>query len=126
MGPLPTSAAGNHWVIATDYLTFYAETRAIQRSAVAEVAKFFIENVVLRHGAPTVMITDCGTTFMTALLEHVWMLSGTSHRKNTAYLLQRNRLTERLNKTIEDMLLVYVDVRHKNWDEILPSVQYLT
>lgn len=125
LGPLPTSTAGNRWVIvATDYLTRYAETKAIQKSTAVEVARFFIENIVLRHGAPTIMITDRGTAFTAAILDHVLMLSGTTHRKTTAYHPQTNGLTERLNKTIEDMLSMYVDVQHKNWDEILPYITF--
>uniref|UniRef100_A0A6G5A9I5 RNA-directed DNA polymerase n=1 Tax=Rhipicephalus microplus TaxID=6941 RepID=A0A6G5A9I5_RHIMP len=114
LGPLPTSTAGNRWVIvATDYLTRYAETKAIQRGTAAEVAQFFIENVVLRHGAPSIVITDRGTAFTAALLEQVLMLSGATHRKTTADHPQTNGLTERLNKTIEDVLSMYVDVEHK-------------
>lgn len=125
LGPLPTSTAGNRWVIvATDYLTRYAETKAIPRGTAAEVAQFFIENIVLRHGAPTIVITDRGTAFTAALLDHVLALSGTAHRKTTAYHPQTNGLTERLNKTLEDMLSMYVDVEHKNWDEILPYVTF--
>uniref|UniRef100_A0A6G5ABD6 Putative polyprotein n=1 Tax=Rhipicephalus microplus TaxID=6941 RepID=A0A6G5ABD6_RHIMP len=86
--------------------------------------KIFIENIVLRHGAPTVVITDRGTAFTAALLDHVLMLSGTTHRKTTAYHSQTNGLTERLNKTIEDMLSMYVDVEHKNWDTILPYITF--
>lgn len=125
LGPLPTSAAGNRWVIvATDYLTRYAETKAIPRGTAAEVAQFFIENVVLRHGAPAVVITDRGTAFTAALLHHILTLSGTAHRKTTAYHPQTNGLTERLNKTIEDMLSMYVDIEHKNWDDILPYITF--
>ncbi|KAM7281938.1 DDE-type integrase/transposase/recombinase [Ixodes scapularis] len=41
----------------------------------------------------------------------------TSHRRTTAYHPQTNGLTERLNKTIADMISMYVDVEHKTWDE---------
>lgn len=38
------------------------------------------------------------------------MLSGTTPRKTTAYHPQTNGLAERLNKTLEDMLSMYVDI----------------
>ncbi|UYV67679.1 hypothetical protein LAZ67_5001557 [Cordylochernes scorpioides] len=47
-----------------------------------------------------------------------------THRKTTAYHPQTNGLTERLNKTIADMLSMYVDVNHKDWDRILPFVTF--
>ncbi|XP_072143827.1 retrovirus-related Pol polyprotein from transposon 412 isoform X2 [Dermacentor andersoni] len=59
LGPFPTSITGNKWiVVATDYLTRFAETKALPKGSAAEVAKFFVENILLRHGAPEVLITD--------------------------------------------------------------------
>lgn len=125
LGPFPVSSAGNRWIIVvTDYLTRYAETGALQRGTAAEAARFFIEAVVLRHGAPAVVITDRGSAFTAALLDTVLRLSGTTHRKTTAYHPQTNGLTERLNKTLADMMSMYIDVDHKNWDEILPYVTF--
>lgn len=125
LGPFPTSSSGNRWIIvATDYLTRYAETRALPRGTAVEVAHFFLENIVLRHGAPAIVITDRGTAFMAQLVRTLMTLSGTSHRRTTAYHPQTNGLTERMNKTIADMLCMYVDVEHKTWDAILPYVTF--
>lgn len=125
LGPFPLSSLGNRWiVVATDYLTRYCETKALPRGTAAEVARFFIENIVLRHGAPTVVITDRGKAFTAQLIEEVLQLSCTSHRRTTAYHPQANGLTERLNKTIADMLSMYVDVDHRNWNSVLPYVTF--
>ncbi|KAM7289839.1 DDE-type integrase/transposase/recombinase [Ixodes scapularis] len=51
-------------------------------------------------------------------------LSHTSHRRTMAYHPQTNGITERLNKTIADMISMYVDVEHKTWDEVLPYVTF--
>ncbi|KAM7306521.1 Transposon Tf2-6 polyprotein [Ixodes scapularis] len=41
LGPFPTSTQGNRWIIvATDYLTRYAETKALPSGTAVEVAKF--------------------------------------------------------------------------------------
>uniref|UniRef100_A0A6G5AC55 Putative tick transposon n=1 Tax=Rhipicephalus microplus TaxID=6941 RepID=A0A6G5AC55_RHIMP len=125
LGPFPTSTTGNRWIIvSTDYLSRYAETKAMQRGTAAEAAQFFIENIVLRHGAPTTVITDRGPAFTAELLESVLRLSGTAHRRTTAYHPQTNGLTERLNRTLTDMISMYVDTEHKNWDQILPYVTF--
>ncbi|KAM7284469.1 DDE-type integrase/transposase/recombinase [Ixodes scapularis] len=116
---------GNRWIIvATDYLTRYAETKALPSGTAVEVAKFFIESIVLRHGAPEVLISDRGSSFMAQLTQEILRLSHTSHRRTTAYHPQTNGLTERLNKTIADMISMYVDVEHKTWDEVLPYVTF--
>lgn len=56
-------------------------------------------------------------------MQDVMTLSGTAHRKRTAYHPQTNGMTERLNKTPADMLSMYINCNHNNWDDIL---QYAT
>lgn len=54
LGPLPASASGNCWVIlATDYLTRYADTKASSPFGTASVvAKFIVESIVLGRALP--------------------------------------------------------------------------
>lgn len=125
LGPFPTSSMGNRWiVVATDYLTRYAETASLTRGTAIEVAEFFVTNIVLRHGAPKVVITDRGTAFTANLTQSIMKLTHTSHRKTTAYHPQTNGLTERLNRTLTDMLSIYVDLEHRAWDKILPYATF--
>lgn len=72
LGPFPTSSLGNKWVIvATDYLTRYAKTKPRSQVTGAEVAKFFVENIILRYGATTTVITDRGTAFIASFMKSV-------------------------------------------------------
>ncbi|GFV76919.1 retrovirus-related Pol polyprotein from transposon 17.6 [Trichonephila clavipes] len=91
---------------------------------IAEIAKFLLEEIVLRHGAPRVIITDRGAVFRSRLVSSLVDLCNIDHRFTTAYHPQTNGLTERFNKTLADMLSMYVDVEQKNWDEILPFVTF--
>ncbi|GFS66635.1 hypothetical protein TNCV_229101 [Trichonephila clavipes] len=91
---------------------------------VDEIAKFLLEEIVLRHGAPRVIITDRGAVFRSRLVSSLVDLCNIDHRFTTAYHPQTNGLTERFNKTLADMLSMYVDVEQKNWDEILPFVTF--
>ncbi|GFS47695.1 retrovirus-related Pol polyprotein from transposon 412 [Trichonephila clavipes] len=107
LGRFPKSAHGNKWI-----------------TEVAEIAKFLLEEIVLRHGAPRVIITDRGAVFRSRLVSSLVDLCNIDHRFTTAYHPQTNGLTERFNKTLADMLSMYVDVEQKNWDEILPFVTF--
>ncbi|UYV74416.1 hypothetical protein LAZ67_11003491, partial [Cordylochernes scorpioides] len=125
LGRFPTSNDGNKWtVVATDYLTRYAMTKAIPNGSSEEVGKFIVEDVILKHGAPRELISDRGRTFISHTIRDINNLCGTAHRFTSAYHPQTNGLTERLNKTLGDMLSMYVDVDQRNWDSVLPYVTF--
>ncbi|GFU84545.1 transposon Ty3-I Gag-Pol polyprotein [Trichonephila clavipes] len=65
-----------------------------------------------------------GAVFRSRLVSSLVDLCNIDHRFTTAYHPQTNGLTERFNKTLADMLSMYVDVEQKNWDEILPFVTF--
>ncbi|GFU94255.1 transposon Tf2-8 polyprotein [Trichonephila clavipes] len=68
-GRFPKSAHGNKWIIVcTDYSTRYAITKALPTAEVDEIAKFLLEEIVLRHGASRVIITDRGAVFRSRLV----------------------------------------------------------
>ncbi|GFS63500.1 retrovirus-related Pol polyprotein from transposon 412 [Trichonephila clavipes] len=124
-GRFPKSYHGNKWIIVCmDYSTRYAITKASPTAEVDEIAKFLLEKIVLRHGAPRVIITDRGAVFRSRLVSSLVDLCKIHHRFKTAYHPQINGLTERFNKTLANMLSMYVDAEQKNWDEILPFVTF--
>ncbi|UYV61874.1 hypothetical protein LAZ67_1006915 [Cordylochernes scorpioides] len=89
-----------------------------------QVAKFVLEDVVLKHGAPREIITDRGRVFQSKLISELTGLCSSAQRFTTAYHPQTNGLTERLNKTLADMMSMYVDVEQKEWDVILPFITF--
>ncbi|GFS70091.1 transposon Ty3-I Gag-Pol polyprotein [Trichonephila clavipes] len=68
LGRFQSLTHGNKWIIVcTDYSTRYAITKALPTAEVDEIAKFLLEEIVLRHGAPRVIITDRGAVFRSDL-----------------------------------------------------------
>ncbi|UYV76850.1 hypothetical protein LAZ67_14002195, partial [Cordylochernes scorpioides] len=125
LGRFPISHLGNKWIIVcTDYLTRYAITRALPLADAQQVAKFVLEDVVLKHGAPREKIIDRGRVFQSKLISELTGLCSSAQRFTTAYHPQTNGLTERLNKTLADMMSMYVDVEQKEWDVILPFITF--
>ncbi|GBM89536.1 Transposon Tf2-6 polyprotein [Araneus ventricosus] len=125
LGRFPKSARGNKWIIVcTDYSTRYATTKALPTAEAEEVAKFLLEEILLRHGAPRVVVTDRGIVFQSRLVSTLAELCNIDHRMTTAYHPQTNGLTERFNKTLADMLSMYANIEQRNWDEILPFVTF--
>lgn len=125
LGPFPISNNNNRWVIvAVDYLTRYAETTCVRTATAQDAADFFLHSILLRHGAPQNIISDRGTPFIAKLIEEVLRLTNTIHKVTSAYHPQSNGLTERLNRTLSQMISMYVDDHHTNWDAIIPYITY--
>ncbi|UYV83322.1 K02A2.6-like, partial [Cordylochernes scorpioides] len=124
-GPLPSTKNRKKLIIVlTDYYTRYAETRAVSEATVKEVSKFLVEDIFLRHGAPQYLISDRGSQFTSNLIKEVMKTCKIEHCFTTSYHPQTNGLTERLNRTLINMLSMYVNTDQKNWDEILPFITH--
>lgn len=85
-GPLPSTVAGNRWVIvAVDHLTRYAETAALPAATAREVASFLIRRFILRHGAPRELLSDRGRVFLSDVIRDILTECRVVHRTSTAY-----------------------------------------
>lgn len=125
LGPFPKSTTGRRWIIVcVDYLTRYTETMAVASATSSDVSWFLLHSIILRHGAPRVVISDRGRQFTADVVEELLRLCGCQYRHSTPYHPQTNGLTERTNRTIINMLSMYVAADHKNWDAVLPFVTY--
>ncbi len=69
-------------------------------------------------------MTDCGKCFVVEFTKEVMRLMEVDHRTTTPYHPQANGFVERLNHTLADMLSMYVNSKHTNWDEILPYITF--
>ncbi|UYV80576.1 K02A2.6-like, partial [Cordylochernes scorpioides] len=89
-----------------------------------EIAKFLLEEVILKHGAPREIVMDRGRNFQSRLIQELTKNCHIKKKTMTAYLPQTNGLTEKLNRTIADMLSMYMDLDQKNWKEMLPFITF--
>lgn len=69
--------------VATDYLTRYAEKKALLYGTATKVAEFFLECTLLRHGASEGVITDRETAFSSRLMQEGMYLSIVKKRRIT-------------------------------------------
>lgn len=93
-------------------------------ASASEVADFILRAIILRHGAPRVILSDRGRVFLSELVEEVLKASGTTHKTSSSYHPQTNGLTERFHRTLSDMIAMYIEPDHRNWDTILPFVTF--
>ncbi|CAF0833852.1 unnamed protein product [Brachionus calyciflorus] len=82
----------------------------------------FEDEGVNRYGTPAAIITDQGRNFESKSLKEYCDQNKIKKLRTTANHPQCNRLTERTIRTIKQMLSMYVNESHNNWDEILQPV----
>lgn len=118
VGPLPRTSNGNVYILVfVGYFSKWIEVSAVREATAQVAANKFISDIFARHSAPSYLISDRGTPFVSDLFEHVVSTLGTHHRLTTAYHPQTNA-TERVNRTLKTAIRAYVGDKHTTWDKI--------
>ena len=121
-GPFPVTEGGNKYIlVAADYLTKWPEVWAIPDQEAKTIAQK-LEELISRHGAPQILLTDQGKNFESKLIAELCDLLQIDKRHTTAYHPQCDGQVERFNRTLTTMLSMYVEKNQKDWDRWLPQV----
>ncbi|RXN09687.1 Transposon Ty3-I Gag-Pol poly [Labeo rohita] len=122
VGPLPRTPCGNVYILVfVDYFSKWVEIVAVREATAQVAASKLLSEVFSRHGAPTYLISDRSSPFVSDLFKRVLTLLGTEHRLTTAYHPQTNA-TERVNRTLKTAIRAYVDDKHTTWDRYIPQI----
>jgi transposase InsO family protein len=127
IGPLPVSITGQRYIIvATDYLTKWAITKAATDKSATTVAQFIYKRICLIYGTPHNVLTDQGLEFRNQTIRALCALFDIRHTYATPYRPQTNGLTERLNKTLGEALARSVALSDDKtiWPQFLPAVTF--
>ena len=117
VGPVPTSEAGNKYIIVlTDLFSKFVVTEAVPDNTSVTAAKFLLYDVFMIYGVPLEIITDNGRHFTSSLYEALVKLSGCSHVKTSPYNPQANGQCERHNATLVPNLVALSNQSRSNWD----------
>ena len=121
----PKNYDGNQYaVVFMDYLTKWPEVFATSDQSSLTIAHLFVEQVISRHGVPSELLSDRGTTFLSKLMKAVCEVMGVHKVNTTAYHPQTDGLVERFNRTLTDMLAKTVETSGRDWDTRLPYVLF--
>ncbi len=122
-GPLARTPSGNRFVLlAVDHFTRYVIARAVKDASAATAAKFWVQDVVTRFGAPETLLTDKGSNFVAELFRETCRTLGTKRKLTTAYSPQGDARAERHIQIVKRVLKkLEADGRAAGpWDELLP------
>ena len=120
LGPLPKSSKGNKYImVVVDYFTKWAEAYAIPDQEARTVADKLVQEFITRFGCPRQIHTDQGRNFESKLFKGMCDLLDVDKTRTTPFHPQSDGLVERLNRTLENMLSLYVADNQLDWDQYL-------
>ena len=119
IGPLPTSAAKNRYVLTfIDYTTRWVEAAALKDTTTPFICEELI-SWFARFGFPSILLSDGGPQFTSKQMEEILLKLGISHSVSTPYHPQSNGLCERANATIKSMIRKLSSDNPSSWDKLL-------
>ena len=89
-----------------------------------EVAKIYFNTIFKDHEISKVILSDHDTKFTSHFQKSFFSQLRTKLAMSTAFHLQTDRQTERLNRTLEDMLRIYATYKQDTWDEYLLATEF--
>ena len=99
-------------------------TKALKNTKSKTIAKWFVDDVILQHGAIDRVLTDNARYFCSEFFEDVMKLISSKHVTTTPYNPQCNGNAEKSCGTVRRMLMHYLNPMKNDWDEYLPKVTF--
>jgi hypothetical protein len=90
----------------------------------ADTARLYLKNVYRHHGLPRKIISDRDTRFTSKFWKELHRLLQVKLAMSSAFHPQTDGQTERMNRSMEEMLRHYVSYDQKNWADLLPLLEF--
>ena len=122
------SAGVNQWdtiAVFVDRLTkmvHYVPCR--EKMSAADFAQVFITNVFRLHGLPQQIVSDRDPRFTSIFWKEVTGALGMERGFSTAFHPQTDGQTERMNRTMEEMLRHFITPMKGDWTRALPMLEF--
>ncbi|KAF1333196.1 Pol protein, partial [Globisporangium splendens] len=111
-------------LVIVDRFSKMVHLSAVPASVTAkQTAQIFLDSVFRLHGMPTEIVSDRDPRFTAAFWQELFRLLGTQLKMSTADHPQTDGQTERVNRTLEDILRSYAH-SFTHWSECLPLAEF--
>jgi hypothetical protein len=111
-------------MVALDLFTKAIEIRAVRDANEETYARFLMEEIVTRHGAPVSITTDRGKIYTAKVVNMFYEVMKTARHLITSYRPQGNAPVERVIGTMKSTLKKFVTALGvANWHEYLPFIR---
>ena len=120
---LPATQEGyKHILLITDYFTKWAEAYPLMDAEAPTCMRVLYNQFFARFGLPRQLHSDQGKNFESKLFHELCNLAGISKTKTTPFHPQSDGQTERMNRTLLQMLRATTQDDPQNWPHRLDTV----
>ena len=125
-GPMPAARTSGHRFIlcAIDAFTKYAIIRSTLSIEANVICQMVYDDIITKYGALNTILTDRGGQFCSDVFRQLCNIVNTTALTTTAYSPNVNGNVERLNRTLDDSLAMYVSTHNENWDLFLSGFSF--
>ena len=102
-------------LVITDHFSRYAQAIPTRNQKATITAKVLFENFFLHYGFPAVLHSDKGANVESKVIRKLCEIAGVKKSSTTPYHLMGNRMVERYNKTLLNMLGTLSDNQMSDW-----------
>lgn len=122
---LPVSNGFDAILVVTDRLTKRGHFIPTQKAIDApRTAQLYMDEIVRLHGIPQSLVSDRDIRFVNTFWKKLHELLGSRLLFSTANHPQTDGQTERLNRTLNNLLRAYCFNEHRNWTNYLSAVEF--
>jgi len=121
----PSGSQYRYILTVQDELSKFLIAIPLEDQTSEQVARAFVDHVVLMYGVPQIILSDCGSQFLSETFKSVCKLLGVKHTHSTSFRPQSNGSNERSHKGLIEYLRSYVAADLSNWDQWVPYAAFV-
>ncbi|KRY80520.1 Retrovirus-related Pol polyprotein from transposon 17.6, partial [Trichinella pseudospiralis] len=121
VGPLPLPRGFSYLLTVIDRFTRWPEVVSLNNTSADTVCRAFLSTWVARFGIPSIVTTDQGRQFQSALWRELTTALGIKLAPASAYHPQTNGMVERFHRHLKTALEAHANHSHR-WIDALPLV----
>ena len=126
VGPTTETSKGNRYILTfQDDLTKFVIAEPIPAQDAETVAREFVRSIILKYGAPEVVLSDQGSNFLSELFRNTCRLLRIKKVNTTAFHPESNGGLERGHRVLVEYLRHYVTEDQRDWDDWIPYATYV-
>ncbi|TPX47206.1 hypothetical protein SeLEV6574_g02779 [Synchytrium endobioticum] len=122
---LPPSKSDDSILVVVDRRSKAATFIPINEAITAEAtARLICNRIICQHGVPQSITTDRGPQFKSRFWKALLNLLGSKSSLSTAYHLQTDGQSERVNQELEAYLRCFTSYNQDDWADLLPQAEF--